>query len=324
MLGQHPEMIGLGGIDEVMQWIVRAPGEVAGQLCSCGGRVGECPYWKEVLDAAQVLRPRSVAERYRVALDVFTRVFGPDIWPVDATQIHEPLAELAREPDLDVRVLSLTRDFRSAIVSIVDLKLRRKCLRRPRFLLAMEAAFRWKRENGRIATAVRATGLPRLAVGYEEFCLSLVPSFARICAFLDIAPFVPTREVHAGHNHSFVGNDMRKQPSKVRVCYDYRWMTRSDWWLPGLLVPGLRRRNLEWVYANGGDEIFGSCVPLVKRREDVSKPSEFHYLADAPVAVGMAGADEDLQATGRGVGEHVEHAGLPGGVRVDEHVVEDQ
>ncbi len=257
MLGQHPEMIGLGGVDEVMRRADRAPDEVAGQLCSCGAAVGSCPYWKEVLAATRTLRPRTVAERYRVALDVFARIFGPEVWAVDASQIHEPLAELAGEPDFDVRVLSLTRDFRSAIVSIVDLKLRRKTLRRPRFFLAMEAALRWRRENDRIAAALRATRLPCLAVGYEEFCLSLDVSFGRVCAFLGIAPFQPTREVHAGKNHSFVGNDMRKQASKVRVSYDYRWMTRSDWWLPGLLVPGLQRRNLQWVYAHGGDEIFG-------------------------------------------------------------------
>ncbi len=259
-LGQHPEMIGLGGVGEVMRQIARAPGEVAGQLCSCGATVGACAYWKEVLAAAEALRPRTTVECYRVALDVFARVFGPEVWAVDASQTYEPLAELAGQPDFDVRVLSLVRDFRSAIVSIVDLKRRRRPRRRPRFFLAMEAALRWRRENGRIAAAVRASGLPCLPVGYEEYCLSLDASFARVCAFLGINPFQPTREVHAGCNHSFVGNDMRKQASKARVSYDYRWMTRSDWRLPSLLVPGLHRRNLEWVYAHGGDEIFGHGV----------------------------------------------------------------
>ena len=259
-LGQHPEMIGLGGIEEVMRWIVRAPGEVAGQLCSCGVLVGACRYWKEVLAATEALRPQATADRYRVALDVFAAVFGPEVWAVDASQVHEPLAELAGQPEFDVRVLSLTRDFRSAIVSIVDLKRRRRPRRRPRFFLAMAAARRWRRENDRIAAALRATRLPSLRVGYEEFCLSLDASFGRICAFLGIAPIQPTREVHAGRNHSFVGNDMRKQAAKARVSYDYRWMTRSAWGLPGLLVPGLRRRNLEWVYAHGGDEIFSRSV----------------------------------------------------------------
>lgn len=258
MLGQHPAMIGLGGVDDVMRWIARAPGEVAAQQCSCGAQVGDCRYWKEVLAAAQTARPGTVAERYRIALDVFALVFGPDVWPVDANQVHEPLAVLAGEPDLDLRVLSLARDFRSAIVSNVDLKLRRKALRRPRFFLALEAALRWKRENGRIAAAVRKSGLPSLTVGYEEFCLRPNTSFARICEFLEIAPFQPVREIHAGANHSFVGNDMRKQSAKAQVRYDYRWMTRSDWWLPGLLVPGLRRHNLEWVYPNGGDATFES------------------------------------------------------------------
>ena len=264
-LGQHPEMIGLGGIEEVTRRIGCTPGEVAGQLCSCGVAVGVCPYWKEVLAAAATLRPRTTVDRYRVALDVFARVFGPEVWAVDATQIHEPLADLAGQPDFDVRVLSLVRDFRSAIVSIVDLKQRRRPRLRPRFFLAMEAALRWRRENGRIAVAVRDTGLPCLPVGYEEYCLSFDASFERICAFLGITPFQPTREVHAGCNHSFVGNDMRKQAAKARVSYDYRWLTRSDWWLPSLLVPGLHRRNLEWVYAYGGDDIFGHGRPVPGR-----------------------------------------------------------
>ena len=282
MLGQHPEMIGLGGLEKVMCWIERAPEEVTRQICSCGEPVGSCPYWGEVLAAVESQRPRTVVERYRVALDVFAEVFGPEVWAVDAAQVHEPLRELAGRPDFDLRVLSLTRDFRSSIVSIVDLKLRRKTLRRPRFCLAMEAALRWRRENGRIDAAVRKTGLPSLPVGYEEFCLSLEASFSRICGFLGIAPFQPTREVHAGHNHSFVGNDMRKQSSKVRLCYDYRWMTRSDWWLPGLLVPGLHRRNLEWVYAHGGDEIFSRGVPRTASAEGTSHPRLISTTSPTP------------------------------------------
>ena len=66
----------------------------------------------------------------------------------------------------------------------------------------------------------------------------------------------PTRGSTPGSNHSFVGNDMRKQASKSEVSYDYRWMTRADWWLPGLMVPGLRELNRALVYANGEDEIF--------------------------------------------------------------------
>ena len=286
MLGQHPEMVGLGGVEEVMRWIERAPEEVTRQVCSCGESVGSCPYWGEVLAAVETRQPQTVVERYGVALDVFARVFGPDAWAVDASQTHEPLAELASQPNFDLRVLSLTRDFRSAIVSIVDLKLRRKALRRPRFLLALEAALRWRRENDRIAAAVRRTGLPCLPVGYEEFCLSLDASFGRVCAFLGVVPFKPAREVHAGCNHSFVGNDMRKQASKIRICYDYRWMTRSDWWLPGLLVPGLRRRNLEWVYAHGGDEIFGRGA--VRVEASAQKPGE------KPLAAGVPSVPWDL------------------------------
>jgi hypothetical protein len=258
LLGQHPEMIGLGGIDSVMQWMVRAPGEVAAQICSCGETVEGCPYWKEVLAAAHASPPRTLVERYDLALAVFERVFGPAAWPVDASQIRQPLTALAGQPNLDLRVLFLARDFRSAVVSIVDLKRRRKRLRRPGFLLALEAAWRWRRENARIVAALRQTGLPRLPIGYEELCLSLGPTFGRTCAFLEVTPCQPSREVHAGSSHSFVGNCMRKQSSKAQMIYDYRWMTRRDWWLPGLLLPGLGRCNRDWVYANGGDKVFSA------------------------------------------------------------------
>jgi hypothetical protein len=262
LLGQHPEMIGLGGIDQVVRWMERAPDEVAAQLCSCGEPVGRCPYWSEVLAAVRASPPRTLVERYELALLVFERVFGPAAWPLDASQIRQPLGALAGQPNLDLRVLFLARDFRSAVISIVDLKRRRKSLRRPCFFLAMEAAFRWRRENARIAAALRQTGLPRLPIGYEELCLSLNPTFARICAFLEVAAFQPTRDVHAGRNHSFVGNGMRQQSSKARMIYDYRWMTRSDWWLPALLVPGLLQCNRDWVYASGGDQIFSVWQPF--------------------------------------------------------------
>jgi hypothetical protein len=56
----------------------------------------------------------------------------------------------------------------------------------------------------------------------------------------------------ARQSHLFIGNRMRRQEEKATLSYDYRWLTRSEWFLAGLLLPMVHHGNRKWVYRGGG------------------------------------------------------------------------
>lgn len=45
ILGQQPEIIGLGGIDRAVTILADEPEKAAQEFCSCGNKVQECEYW---------------------------------------------------------------------------------------------------------------------------------------------------------------------------------------------------------------------------------------------------------------------------------------
>jgi hypothetical protein len=252
-------MIGIGGIDRAMRLLIKEPDKTAAETCSCGADVAQCPYWGVVLKALERRKPSNLTQRYQVALNVFERVYGPDVWPVDASKIHEPLLELAAREllALDLRVLHLTKDYRSAVVSMIDVKRRKKGRTRPAAMLAVEGAFRWWRENRKIEAAIHQAGVPSLNIGYEELCLGFDQTFRAIRDFAGVEPDEElSLKIGAKPSHLFIGNRMRRQEEKSTLTYDYRWLTRSEWFAPSLLLPMVHARNRQWVYSRGGIKPF--------------------------------------------------------------------
>lgn len=268
LVGQHPRMIGIGGVDRAMKLISTEREKTATGLCTCGKTVQTCPFWSQVLAASASKPPRNREERYRMALAVFAEVFGPDAWAADSSKHVDPLPDLATYDGIDVRVVHLVKDFRSATISAIDLKRARKNVRRPAWLLGIEAAHRWCRENGKIRTCLSRTGFPFLSVGYEELCLAPNRIFSVIANFLEVeaAEIPPT--IAGSRSHLFIGNAMRRDQEKAQLLYDYRWFSRWDWRVASLVMPWLAARNRDWVYTNQISKVFAS-----DRRNKSSEPT---------------------------------------------------
>ncbi len=262
LLGKSPGLIGISGIDRAMKMLVdeKDREKTAGMPCSCGASVRECVYWGKVLQALEGgERPTNLAQRYQLALSVFEDVFGPDVWPVDASKIKEPLYALAGQNlfPLDLRVIHLSKDYRSAITSMIDLKRRKGGNRRPGPLLAVEGGWRWWWENRKIDRCLRQTALPTLRVGYEELCLGFANTLGRICEFAGSEPARDlTPEIHTTQSHLFIGNRMRRQEEKATLLYDYRWLTRREWFAAALFWPHLHHCNTRWVYSAHSTRVF--------------------------------------------------------------------
>ncbi len=257
ILGQQPEIIGLGGIDRAVMILAEEPEKAAQEFCSCGNKLRECEYWSQVLAQADSVKRAGQQQRYDLALSVFQGVFGVDAWAVDSSKHAEPIAELSRYSEIDLRALHLCRDYRSAVVSSVDLKRTRKKVARPGWMIGLEAGLRWQRGNSKIRSILLQNQIPFLGIGYEELCLGLPHFFQKLGAFLNTQIIEVPATVAGSRSHLFIGNAMRRQKKKEALMYDYRWFSRTDWMAASLLMPWLAKGNRDWVYGNGFSRIFG-------------------------------------------------------------------
>lgn len=266
MMAHHPQIVGLGGIDRAVRMLLNEPESTAERPCTCGMLTRDCVYWGAVLRAITRTRPQSLGERYRTALAVFSEVFGRDAWPIDAGQITEPVYTLASLDWLEMRLVHLVRDVRSAVISQIDSRERKGKQRRSDAIFAIITAWRWWRENEKIERCRRETRLPGKGLGYEELCLNFRQAFDSVCDFLELPRAEASPEVPRINSHMFIGNRMRMQEEKRRLIYDGRWLARDEWMSPSVLLPFVMRRNGEWVYGNNIFSVF-TAQPLNLRDE---------------------------------------------------------
>jgi hypothetical protein len=255
-------MVGIGGVQRAMGRLVEKRGNYLEQTCTCGASAQECPFWGEVVKELEGrTSPDTLLERYELALKVFGRVFGEEVWAVDSTKRGATVGELARMEGLDLRVIHLAKDYRAAMVSLMEKAKRRgpnKPRMRPQALLALEAIRRWVRGNQELSKAIEKAGVKCLNLGYEELCLEFDGAVQAICEFTSLPVMEMKPAVTRSRSHLLSGNRMRKQEEKAVLKYDYRWLTRKEWmWIP-IFVPSAAAHNREWVFSNGLMERFSS------------------------------------------------------------------
>ncbi len=250
-LGGHSRLIGLGGIERAVA-LLADPQAASGLRCTCGAPAGGCPYWGKVAERLPGGQDLSRAERYRLALEIFPLVFGPDAWPVDSSKHVEQLATLRALPHLDLRAVHLIKDIRGNAISAIDRARRKKGTRRPGWLLAIENFHRWRRENGKIDAAVARLDIPTLRVGYEELCLKHERTMTQIATALGLPAEPVSLSLETSRSHLIVGNRMRGQPEKQRLRYDNRWFSRGEWLPAAVLFRGAMRYNARHVYHAAG------------------------------------------------------------------------
>lgn len=249
--GKHPDLIGLGGVDRAVGMLATEPEKTSARMCSCGVAAGSCRYWGRVVKRiAEGADTSSTASRYKLAMEVFSGVFGEDKVPVDSTKLHEPLTALAAmTPRPDLRVVHLAKDFRAAAVSFVDNKRRKGGSMRPSWLLATQGVWKWLRENRKIEEACRSAQWPVLHLGYESLCLQPEESMALISHHAGVPTAAPADlNLRATNSHLFIGNRMRREGEKAKLQYDTRWMARTDWLPAAILLPQTHAANRRWVH----------------------------------------------------------------------------
>lgn len=255
MLGAHPRFVGLGEVNTLLSRGGDSPSFTG--TCSCGRDASECEFWAPVARRIHAEAGAGPARRYRIVLETFADLFGPDVIPVDSSKYIPALGRLLADVDADVRVLLLLKDVRNFMVSVLQAAVRNRTPERDRRRMSPSGAFRyWYRHNRAMQRFVAAQGMPVFQLGYEELCLATEPIAQGICRFLDVPFDSAMLDPRSSRSHALRGNRMRHQPEKAVVRYDLRWFTRRDWLLPMVLCPRIMRYNLEQVYSNTTAELW--------------------------------------------------------------------
>lgn len=227
LLDSHPDIATVGELITPVRdgRVVREGGEYP---CSCGAPLLDCPHF-----AALVVRCRErgveldlldydiridgsrigrwlPGHRKRVAramercttiaralLDVTDkRVF------LDTSKDLAPVPHLARQPDLDLKVLHLVRDPRAYLHST----------RKRRTVQAASLTRHWREVHSSSLELGEALGPERfLSLSFESFCARPGDSLEELCTFLDVEAF-PLLERADEVVHHIMGNRARLAP----------------------------------------------------------------------------------------------------------------
>ena len=254
-LGAHPQITGLGEAVRILAQPIageeaRGPAQLRGELrfqrrCTCGAIAAECPVWGSVLDWLPMNDERPLSEKMMRLLNGVDRVHPSTTWVVDSYQDDMELPFFV-DPDLEIRILYLTRDVRSWVHSRS-----RGGRRQRRWLPGLKPLLRWCFVNARQDLRLRLSGLPIYWLGYEQLALDPERSLKRLCLWLDIEfDQRMLKPVEYSTSHILSGNRMRFNPSRgASISYDYDWLQiNSGLAHVALFLPWLARLNRKLVY----------------------------------------------------------------------------
>ena len=232
--------VGLGQVWTVLR---EDPAHTRTRICSCGASAPECEVWGAVLERLARLPDDAVQrDRYQVVLDVVGGLYGEEVAVVDSSKHADYLAVLSEIPGVDLAVLHNMKDVRPFTISTLD-NLARKGQGHP---LPEKVFYQWYRDNrASYALAEKLIGRAPVRVMYEGLCLSTEAVTGRLAESLGADYIDIGATLNHGRTHIIAGNRLRLPESgkAKQLAYDYRWMVRSEWLRPYLLLPMVRKYN---------------------------------------------------------------------------------
>jgi len=228
-------------------------GVLRNELCGCGLRFRQCPFWSDVLkdgfgrltefDAAiydlefkkaRGRRPKMASlARVEPPTELFSDVAGALYGAISRRLDGEVLIDsskyplygawLTQTPGIDVSVLHLFRDPRAVAHSWSQLKRRPESVGDEEYMStsrsALTSVWRWKWFNHWSDELRESFDLPGALVSYEAFCDDPETHLRAIAAALSLKP----RTTPKGEWHSVSGNPMRFSSDKLEVRKDEKW-----------------------------------------------------------------------------------------------------
>ena len=255
-LGAHPQLVGLGEAARILERPApgderRGPAQLRRELrfkrsCTCGAVAAACPVWGPILEWLPAHDGCSLSEKTMRLLDGVKKHHPEAHWVVDSFQ-DDMVLPFLKEPDLEIRIVHLTRDLRSWVHSRS-----RDGRRRRQWLPGLKPLLRWCRVNARQASRLDSSGWPVFRLGYEQLALDPEASLRRLCQWLDI-DFDARMLAPAQHSNSHIlsGNRMRFDASRGQsIHYDGAWLQQPSGLAQlALSLPWVARMNRKLVYS---------------------------------------------------------------------------
>ena len=155
-LGAYPQLVGLGEAAQILERPAagdehRGPAQLRRDLrferrCTCGAVAFQCPVWGPLLEWLPDHDDCPLAEKTLRLLDAVQCIHPEAQWAVDSYQ-DDMVLPFLEDPELDIRIVHLTRDVRSWVHSRS-----RDGQRRGQWLPGLKPLLRWCRVNSRQAS----------------------------------------------------------------------------------------------------------------------------------------------------------------------------
>lgn len=235
LLCSNEQAIGLGEVGLLLKNL--GADKASHPKCSCGKQFSECSFWAGLKElSAQV-------DSFTQVLHSAKDTFGNKVF-VDSSKSFESFVKYygTRQPNLDVKIIFLIRDYRSWIFSRTR---NAKAKERKSGGLIFEA-YRWLFLNMRMQHALNGAGYQVMTVLYEDLVFERESRMQAIFNFLGLHGDFKNENMGKGVVHDIYGNRMKDSPASLRtVRYDSRWM-RS--WKMLLVQPLLLPQELYMRY----------------------------------------------------------------------------
>lgn len=268
-LGAHPSMVSFGEVARVLE--PHCGGGVAtlwDRECSCGAKVGECEFWRPVLNKISVDEGNlSLDQKYSIFLEVFYDMFGPDKIPVDSSKFYDAMDSVFRQrsAEIDVKFLFTVRDVRGWCSSSRKADKRKREMPYSRIftkeilrwwkpylrhnvlrIFPFWLPFEWYWRNLKIDRHLQKIGANVFRMSYEGLALKNQETLARLYAFLGEADQFKSSTTSS---HIIRGNRMAFDAKKTsEIIYDTTWMKSLMLQYEVMAWPMIMKKNVEWVY----------------------------------------------------------------------------
>lgn len=228
-------------------------------VCSCGKTITECDFWNCFMHQ-KVDSKLPIEVKYKKLLEYAKNEKGIQTILDSSKNSYGYLKYL--KDNYDLRVIFITRDFRSWIYS--------RFSRSKKSMILL--GYRWWLENIKIRMRIMKMDIPIITIGYEELCMFPELILKSICSFTGIQYSPAMLSPDKTASHIVLGNIARIDKEKRKsIVYDMRWMTsiRLNLLLP-LFLP-LMKWNKKTVYSN---------VMLQKTKAFNKKQRDFYLFGD--------------------------------------------
>jgi len=253
VIGSHPNGISLGEIYLTYKRFKDKPEQFDNQKCSCGVNGSNCLFWQKIFTIWTEKNAKSYNQAYSLLLDHFITVYGKQAFLIDSSKYLPAIQEIQNMNSIELHIIHLIKDVRSYIVSQIDRAKQKGTYRR---FANLKHTRSWYNQNKKIQDYLRSKSMNYINLSYEELCMFSQLAFNDICDFINEHQVPQLLKLDNLNSHLLTGNNMRLDPKKSVIQYDFRWFNRRDWIMPYFLWKKVRNYNMQVVYSRNYHKIF--------------------------------------------------------------------